>query len=323
MRVTTDGTTELKGYYVANQIGVDNYGNLWLAEYRSSFYGGVVVRVIDKNTGVVEHSTGYIGATGLTGWGNIYTMDVAGDITLKNDGCVVMVAAHASGDNLKVARLVAEKNGLFAGGWDGEEEPYSKTISTVSPSSATAWGYYPQLKIAKDSQNSASKFYIDGANTYPAVYDCTGDMIYSYSPNSTEARGLSEFILNGEVFIAYSNKTNGSSVEICRLGGDYSPIETCWELADLGGYGSYACCLSKDDISVQDTVYLLNYVPNKGLAMYKIYYDYDEMVKVKDVLDSGENAPIEYYNMQGIRVQNPEKGLFIKKQGNKTQKVIL
>ncbi len=35
------------------------------------------------------------------------------------------------------------------------------------------------------------------------------------------------------------------------------------------------------------------------------------------------NAPVEYYNMQGVRVQNPEKGLFIVRQGGKVSKVIL
>ncbi len=35
------------------------------------------------------------------------------------------------------------------------------------------------------------------------------------------------------------------------------------------------------------------------------------------------NAPVEYYNLQGVKVANPENGLFIKKQGNKAVKVIL
>lgn len=35
------------------------------------------------------------------------------------------------------------------------------------------------------------------------------------------------------------------------------------------------------------------------------------------------NAPVEYYNLQGIRVANPENGIFIRRQGNKTTKVIL
>lgn len=35
-----------------------------------------------------------------------------------------------------------------------------------------------------------------------------------------------------------------------------------------------------------------------------------------------DNSPIEYYNMQGIRVTKPQKGLYIKKQGPTTTKVI-
>ncbi|MDE6270531.1 MAG: hypothetical protein K2M12_06735 [Muribaculaceae bacterium] len=36
-----------------------------------------------------------------------------------------------------------------------------------------------------------------------------------------------------------------------------------------------------------------------------------------------ENAPVEYFNLQGVRVANPESGLYIRRQGNKTTKVII
>ena len=35
------------------------------------------------------------------------------------------------------------------------------------------------------------------------------------------------------------------------------------------------------------------------------------------------NAPVEYYNLQGVKVANPSNGIFIKKQGNKATKVVL
>lgn len=35
------------------------------------------------------------------------------------------------------------------------------------------------------------------------------------------------------------------------------------------------------------------------------------------------NAPVEYFNLQGVRVANPENGLYIKRQGSKTEKVVL
>ncbi len=42
-----------------------------------------------------------------------------------------------------------------------------------------------------------------------------------------------------------------------------------------------------------------------------------------DVIEAEEtDAPVEYYNLQGIKVANPEKGIFIKKQGNKVTKVM-
>lgn len=36
-----------------------------------------------------------------------------------------------------------------------------------------------------------------------------------------------------------------------------------------------------------------------------------------------ENAPVEFFNLQGVRVANPENGLYIRKQGNKVSKVIV
>ena len=36
-----------------------------------------------------------------------------------------------------------------------------------------------------------------------------------------------------------------------------------------------------------------------------------------------ENAPVEYFNLQGIRVENPSNGLYIRRQGNKVTKVIV
>lgn len=36
-----------------------------------------------------------------------------------------------------------------------------------------------------------------------------------------------------------------------------------------------------------------------------------------------ENAPVEYYNLQGVRVANPENGLYIVRQGSKTSKVLV
>lgn len=44
---------------------------------------------------------------------------------------------------------------------------------------------------------------------------------------------------------------------------------------------------------------------------------------VENVTVSDENAPVEYYNLQGIRVANPENGVYIRRQGNTVTKVLV
>ncbi|MEE1298659.1 MAG: hypothetical protein UHE62_08025, partial [Muribaculaceae bacterium] len=52
-----------------------------------------------------------------------------------------------------------------------------------------------------------------------------------------------------------------------------------------------------------------------------------ELQLVNSILTAVESieveAPAEYYNLQGIKVDKPENGIFIKKQGSKASKVIL
>ena len=43
----------------------------------------------------------------------------------------------------------------------------------------------------------------------------------------------------------------------------------------------------------------------------------------KVAVDNDANAPVEYYNLQGVKVSNPSNGIFIKVQGKKTEKVYI
>ena len=47
----------------------------------------------------------------------------------------------------------------------------------------------------------------------------------------------------------------------------------------------------------------------------------DNATSIEDI--ATEEGEVEYYNLQGVKVENPEKGVFIKKQGGKTTKVVL
>jgi tetrahydromethanopterin S-methyltransferase subunit A len=43
----------------------------------------------------------------------------------------------------------------------------------------------------------------------------------------------------------------------------------------------------------------------------------------KVAINNDANAPVEYYNLQGVKVANPSNGVFIKVQGNKSTKVYI
>ncbi|MDY4811572.1 MAG: hypothetical protein SO168_05890, partial [Muribaculaceae bacterium] len=44
---------------------------------------------------------------------------------------------------------------------------------------------------------------------------------------------------------------------------------------------------------------------------------------IEGVEAENENAPVEYFNLQGVRVMNPAQGLYIRRQGNRVEKVAL
>ena len=62
--------------------------------------------------------------------------------------------------------------------------------------------------------------------------------------------------------------------------------------------------------------------PATTKAASKYAFAIDTTVAIDDV-DADDNAPVEYYNLQGVKVENPEKGIFIRKQGKKATKVVL
>ncbi len=60
-----------------------------------------------------------------------------------------------------------------------------------------------------------------------------------------------------------------------------------------------------------------------NIQTIKVYYEgaTDGIESIEDDFDN--NAPIEYYNLQGVKIVNPENGLYIKVQGDKVSKVLV
>lgn len=62
---------------------------------------------------------------------------------------------------------------------------------------------------------------------------------------------------------------------------------------------------------------------DKGYAKPEYYKEAMNPAGVEGVAVENADAPVEYYSLQGIRVANPGNGLYIRRQGNKSTKVVL
>ena len=65
------------------------------------------------------------------------------------------------------------------------------------------------------------------------------------------------------------------------------------------------------------------YANADGWDRFAGYIEEDDTLTGVESVIAGENAPVEYYNLQGVKVARPENGIFIRKQGTKTTKVVL
>jgi hypothetical protein len=84
-------------------------------------------------------------------------------------------------------------------------------------------------------------------------------------------------------------------------------------------YGNEYLTYTASTKTIQDYAYF--YASNDG-RYFQI--NLNEESAVSDItVDETSDAPVEYYNLQGVRVANPQGGLFIKRQGNKASKVII
>ena len=54
---------------------------------------------------------------------------------------------------------------------------------------------------------------------------------------------------------------------------------------------------------------------------YSLYRD--TTAGIADIIVDSADAPAEYFNLQGVRVENPTPGLYIRRQGNKVSRIII
>ena len=85
----------------------------------------------------------------------------------------------------------------------------------------------------------------------------------------------------------------------------------------------------KEEVELPIAKNKVSWIVAKGTYDITVNFEDMMMILVRTSIETGitnisadENAPVEYFNLQGVRVANPENGIFIVRQGSKVTKVI-
>ena len=201
--------------------------------------------------------------------------------------------------NEKTAFEVSSTNTAF--GWEVADGCYIESI-TVNGEEISTSSYYVDItdgmeiviNVAAIVRDKKFTLYIDDVTAAPQSYlGCEG-MGYMY---------FSEDFQSGENEVMFSEGDNPFRLFIntymnCTSTEQYVYLNG--ELQSLSDGGLYFTAKDGDRVEV--------YLLSNPTAIESV---------------EAENGAVEYYNLQGVKVANPEKGIFIKKQGGKATKVVL
>lgn len=347
----------ITGKLAANQVGCDQFGNVWFAGYVPTTYNSetqrftplTIYHVTDLENGICEKAAELVLPDDETdAVGRIDYCDLVGDVTRKEAGCCVMAALADPADKPYVLAWAAEQG---SDKWEGAMDGYTSTgLTDTYPADQTKWGTAPMVRIVLDEDYSNNLFYVDGFTTCPSLYDNSGAMLESFAAAvelapKTGTNGVGEFTLAGKDFIAYSvcqyDVTPGCTVNVCELGEgqSFDGMELYWtvptnglgELSDGGTRIHAVETLKFVDSNGKEGVYLLTYKSNNGLGVYVIseegWVDPNGDGGANDIVadDIDYNAPVEFFNLNGASVKgdNLTPGLYITRQGSKVNKVVV
>lgn len=307
---------------MANNIGVDHFGHLWLCGYSSEQNNQITVYTIDITTGeltpAVTLEKGAIVA-------RVDYIDVMGDITTEEEQCNIM----AAGANSEIIyRWHCDQGGEWEPGFDGTDTyliitqfPPGAKDAEGNTQEVTSWGFAPFLKMClgedEETLYNGDLFYVDGFYSAPALYDVTGNLYDFFDTETIDwslhpehgTNGITEFHLDGKNFMVYSIRQyqgdgHGCQANIVELDESLalSSMQKYWQIpADSLGHTSDSgirihCLEAINDVDEEGNEYvtILTYKCQNGFGIYRMgknvkpYGDQPQPGIVGDINNDGQ-----------------------------------
>ncbi len=166
--------------------------------------------------------------------------------------------------------------------------------------------------------------------------DCTGMRIGIKAPAGAVVKGyISTPNINAKNAGGYYEL--GDVMRTAAFDFDNVPANEYVEITSGAPYNSLACielnethnakwpdgyCAKFVDVAVSN-VMPGDVIEFSGLMTLHPGWEPVVLAGVEEVIAGDNNAPVEYFNLQGIRVENPANGLYIRRQGSEVSKVVL
>lgn len=179
----------------------------------------------------------------------------------------------------------------------------------------------------------------DGTYTIPNFIGSEAPLTFKFNEREASADGADVTITSatsiyGEGYedIPYLMTPNNEYMELHFTSSDNTDIVVYDPYIYIGNY-SYSSIIYGYPNGITNNGKTYKYWAYLSLAGYD-EADYDAYVDLEfyfgdmdnsavSEISADKNAPVEYYNMNGIRVENPTNGLFIRKQGGEVKKVMV
>jgi hypothetical protein len=281
--VKMTATSEWGEFKLATKISTADYKG-YRVEYADATANGWQIKIQEGS-----------GASAISQYNDISATATSITNDFKSDFSTIDIFEVQS----KAANNVITIKKVFLIKKDGTEEQVTLGSPNWGISYSTADPFAPSL-IFVGQWGTATIQTESGDNV---TYTKGGDK-QNYEIQFAEATPISLVVEfdNGSTDVAYWNIKAGTTSATYTVSDD---------ILGEKNEGITAAYIKADDSATSNTV-----VNFKSLTLTK------EAAGVEGIA-ADSNAPVEYFNLQGIRVDNPENGLFIRRQGNSVSKVLV
>ena len=340
MEVTASGSSnhydpasvlsEYYGQVISTAIGCDDAGNILVSTGFSGVASGQNFAVISadlKSTYKIDLSA----IEGYTPARNDQVGRIRGNM-LSNEGGYAFIVPNG-GTSVLVVKI---KNGAVDTDYTQVSNPIAGVTLNTSCCPQPAFATVAEIDALMDDNGDLSSAFIMRSRGVPgsvfAWNDGNTDMVKAWTFGAAEGNcttanasveGFDWFTLKGKSYFIMpvttdgTTGTRGSNFAIFDEEGTAVATWTEGQKAGLGAAMGSFIVVPNDDVSV----YIYHFVP--GTVAEKLIFAVDSTSGVENFETEDANAPVEYYNLQGVKVANPSNGIFIKVQGNKASKVLV